>query len=85
MTQKEVEGKSNEETYPAYTAWWECFTGNPSVYMPEFMKSMEKKKQAAQAELDRLKAEEDAQKAAAAQNSSILGSSTDNIRQSSQK
>jgi hypothetical protein len=84
MIQKEVEGKSNEETYPAYTAWWECFTSNPSVYMPEFMKSMEKKKQAAQAELDRLKAE-DAQKAAASQNSSILESSTDNIRQSSEK
>ena len=85
MIQKEVEGKSNEETYPAYTAWWECFTSNPSVYMPEFMKSMEKKKQAAQAELDRLKAEEEAQKAAAAQNSLILELSTDNIRQSSEK
>ena len=83
MIQKEVEGKSNEETYPAYTAWWECFTSNPSVYMPEFMKSMERKKQAAQAELDRLKAEEEAQKAA--QNSSNLDSPTDNISQSSEK
>ena len=52
MTEKEIENKPDEVTSASYATWFNCFSSNASVYMPEFLKHLEAKKKAVEAELD---------------------------------
>merc|ERR1739848_773782 len=58
MTEKEVEKKPEEVTQRTYLTWFECFSSNASVYMPEFLKSLERKKKEAEEKLAQSLAEE---------------------------
>jgi hypothetical protein len=54
MIQKEVENLPDEITQKSYMSWFECFSSNATVYMPEFMKSLEKKRIETEKKLDEL-------------------------------
>jgi len=54
MTEKEVEKQPDEVTSQTYFKWFDCFSSNATVYMPEFLKAMEKRKKEKEAELDNL-------------------------------
>merc|ERR1711887_137031 len=51
MIEKEIGKLDDEVTMKSYRTWFECFSANASVYMPEFLKTMEKRR--AEAELDK--------------------------------
>merc|ERR1711931_223856 len=52
MVEKEIEKLDDDVTMKSYRTWFECFSTNASVYMPEFLKTMEKKRAEAAADLD---------------------------------
>lgn len=51
MTEKEIEKKSDDVTSKSYLDWFDCFSSNASVYMPEFLKALERKKKETEARL----------------------------------
>ena len=52
MVEKEIEKLDDDVTMKSYRTWFDCFSANASVYMPEFLKTMEKKRAEAAADLE---------------------------------
>merc|ERR1712212_120958 len=51
MFEKQVEKLEEEKTNASYREWFSCFSANASVYMPEFLKDMERKRRQAEEDL----------------------------------
>ena len=52
MVEKEIEKLDDDVTMKSYRTWFDCFSANASIYMPEFLKTMEKKRAEAAADLE---------------------------------
>lgn len=48
MREKEIEKLPEEQTTASYRSWFECFSTNATIYMPEFLKDMEKRRRDAE-------------------------------------
>ena len=82
MTEKEVEKKPDEVTNVSYMTWFDCFSSNASVYMPEFLKTMEKKRKAMEAELLEQQAAAEQSAQSATENTPITVDATANAENS---
>ena len=52
MIEKEIEHQPDEVTSKSYYSWFDCFSSNATVYMPEFLKALEKRKKETEAKLE---------------------------------
>lgn len=54
MIEKEVKKLDDSVTRETYSQWFSCFSQNASVYMPEFLKTMENKRRQTELEVDKI-------------------------------